>query len=227
MASNATVIEDAILCNQINKKSLNIANKGKIINRGVMLSNYTKETIDDCWESLTVNVIQNYQKGKGTVIKGFGTFTYKRQFINLEGTTNEYFRDKRDDEPVFIVSKDLNKDCMSGEYTHLNTIKCYNQKENKSIPLIPLNYSEIAYRLSMSKDEVENIISNLIKSIGDSISQGTFKNKIFPNLGILFCKYKIIAFKFNDEFILKIRNKNRKLNQAKKGISLIYLFIKI
>ena len=220
MASNATVIEDAILCNQINKKSLNIANKGKIINRGVMLSNYTKETIDDCWESLTVNVIQNYQKGKGTVIKGFGTFTYKRQFINLEGTTNEYFRDKRDDEPVFIVSKDLNKDCMSGEYTHLNTIKCYNQKENKSIPLIPLNYSEIAYRLSMSKDEVENIISNLIKSIGDSISQGTFKNKIFPNLGILFCKYKIIAFKFNDEFILKIRNKNRKLNQAKKGISL-------
>ena len=112
MASNATVIEDAILCNQINKKSLNIANKGKIINRGVMLSNYTKETIDDCWESLTVNVIQNYQKGKGTVIKGFGTFTYKRQFINLEGTTNEYFRDKRDDEPVFIVSKDLKIVCQ-------------------------------------------------------------------------------------------------------------------
>ena len=42
---------------------------------------------------------------------------------------------------------------MSGEYTHLNTIKCYNQKENKSIPLIPLNYSEIAYRLSMSKNQ--------------------------------------------------------------------------
>ena len=157
MATNATAINDAILCNQINKKGFIMANKGKKIKREIMLSNYTQETINDCWESLTINVIHNYEKGRGTVIKGFGTFTYKRQFVNLEGTTNEYFRDKREDEPVFIVSKDLNKCCMPGEYTQLNTIKYYTQKENKNIPLIPLNFSEIAYSLSMSKDEVQNI----------------------------------------------------------------------
>ena len=193
-----------------------MANKGKQINRGVMLSNYTNETIKDCWESLTINVIHNYEKGKGTVIKGFGTFTYKRQFVNLEGTTNEYFRDKREDEPVFIVSKDLNKNCLPGEYTQLNTIRYFIQKENKNIPMVPLSYSEIAYRLSMSKDEVENIITNLIKNIGDSISEGKFKNKIFPNLGVLFIKYNIIAMKFNDEFVEKIKDKNPKLIKSKK-----------
>ena len=107
MESNATAIEDANLCNQINKKGLIMANNGKKINRGIMLSNYTKEIIKDCWESLTINVIQNYEKGKGTFIKGFGTFTYKRQCLNLEGTTNEYYRDKKNDEPVFIISKEL------------------------------------------------------------------------------------------------------------------------
>ena len=216
MASNATVIEDAILCNQINKKGLVMANKGKKINRGVMLSNYTKETIKDCWESLTINIIQNYEKGKGTVIKRFGTFTYKRQFINLEGTTNEYFRDKREDVPVFIVSKELSKNCLPGEYTQSNTIRYYIQKENKNIPIIPLNFSEIAFRLSMSKEEVENIISNLIKNIGDAISEGTFKNKIFPNLGILFIRHNIIAMKFNDKFVNKIKDKNPKLIKSKK-----------
>ena len=220
MATNATAINDAILCNQINKKGFIMANKGKKIKREIMLSNYTQETINDCWESLTINVIHNYEKGRGTVIKGFGTFTYKRQFVNLEGTTNEYFRDKREDEPVFIVSKDLNKCCMPGEYTQLNTIKYYTQKENKNIPLIPLNFSEIAYRLSMSKDEVQNIITNLIRNIGDSISEGKFKNKIFPNLGVLLIKYNIIAMKFNEDFVEKIKDKNPKLIKSKKIISL-------
>ena len=218
MTTNATVIQDTILCNEINNKSLITANKGISINRSVILSNYTKETIDDCWEALTINVIQNYQRGKGTYIKGFGTFTYKRQVINLEGTTNEYFRDKRDDEPVFVVSKELNRECMPGEYTKMNTIKFFNQKENKNIPIIKINYSEIAYRLSMSKDEVENILTHLIKNIGESISTGEFKNKIMPNLGVLFCKYKIIAMKFNENFISKIKEKNQKLIKAKKNI---------
>ena len=141
MTTNATVIQDAILSNEINSKSLITANKGIGINRSVILSNYTKETIDDCWESLAINVIQNYQRGKGTHIKGFGTFTYKSQSLHLEGTTNEYFREKRNEEPVFIVSKELNRECMPGEYTRLNTIKFYNQKENKNIPIIKLSYS--------------------------------------------------------------------------------------
>ena len=216
MISKTTVIEDANLCNTINKKGLFMANKGKKINRSVMLSNYTKEVINDCWESLTINVIQNYEKGKGTNIKGFGTFTYKRDWTNLEGTTNEYFRDKRESQPVFILSKDFNKCCLPGEFTQLNAIRYYKQKENKNIPIMPLNYSEISYRLSMSKDEVENIISNLIKNISDSVSEGTFKNKIFPNLGILFIKYNILAVKFYDDFIDRIKYKNDKFIKSKK-----------
>ena len=220
MTTNSTVIQDAILCNEINSKSLTISNsnKGLLINREIILSNYTKESIDDCWESLSTNIIQNYQRGKGTYIKGFGTFTFKRRIINLEGTTNEYFRDKREDEPVFIASKELNKDCMPGEYTKLNTIKYYIQKENRNIPIIKINYSDIAYRLSMSKDEVENILTHLFKDIGESISSGEFKNKIMPNLGILFCKHKILAMKFNEDFILKNRDKNPKLTKTKKSI---------
>ena len=220
MASNATVIEDAILCNEINKKGLNMANKGKKINRSTMLSNYTNEIINDCWESLSLNVIQNYEKGKGTIIKGFGTFTYKRQCLNLEGTTNEYIRDKKYDEPVFIISKEFNKCCIPGEYTRANAIRYYIQKENKNIPIAPISYSSIAYRLSMSKDEVENIISNLIKKMSESITEGKFKNKIFPSLGILFIKYNILAMKFNDDFIDKIKDKNHKLIQTKKFLSL-------
>ena len=160
----------------------------------------------------------HYQRGKGTYIKGFGTFTYKRQALNLEGTTNEYFRDKREEEPVFIVSKELNRECMPGEYEKFNTIKFFKQKENKNIPIIKINYSEIAFRLSMSKDEVENIITHLIKNIGESISTGEFKNKIMTNLGVLFCKYKIIAMKFNENLVSKIKEKNQKLIIAKKNI---------
>ena len=215
--TNATVIQDAILCNEINKKSILTANKGISINRSVILSNYTKEAIDDCWESLSTNIIQNYQRGKGTYIKGFGTFTYKNQIINLKGSTNIYFLDKREEEPVFIVSKELNNECMPGEYTKLNTIKFYNQKENKNIPILKINYSEIAYRLSMSKDEVVNILTHLIKNIGDSISTGEFKNKIMPNLGILFCKYKIIAMKFDESFLSKIKDKNTKFIKSNRN----------
>ena len=53
-----------------------------------MISNYTQETIDACWAALSTNIIQNYQKGKGTYIKNLGTFTYKAEEVNLEGTTN-------------------------------------------------------------------------------------------------------------------------------------------
>ena len=220
MTTNSAVIQDAILCNEINNKSLIISNsqKGLSINREIILSNYTKESIDDCWESLSTNIIQNYQRGKGTYIKGFGTFTFKRRITNLEGTTNEYFRDKREDEPVFIASKELNEDCMPGEYTKMNTIKYYIQKESKDIPIIKLNYSDIAYRLSMSKDEVENILTHLFKNIGESISSGEFKNKTMPNLGVLFCKHKILAMKFNDDFISKTKDKNPKLTKTKKNI---------
>jgi nucleoid DNA-binding protein len=218
MTTDAKVIEDAIICNEINQKAIDYANNGIPINRDIMLCNYTKQTIDDCWESLIMNVIQNYHKGKGTFIKGLGTFTFKRQVLNMKGTTNEYERDKGEDEPVFIVSKELNNKCMPGEYTRTNNIIYFTQKESKNIPISKISYSEIAYRLSMSKDEVENILKNLIKSISESIEQGKFKNKILPGLGILFCKYNIMAVKFFPELIERIKEKNQKLIRTKKRI---------
>ena len=74
-----------------------------------ILEEFTQEELDACWEALCINIIQNYQKGKGTFIKGFGTFTFKNPELNLEGTTNEIFRDKKLRYPIFIVSKEFNQ----------------------------------------------------------------------------------------------------------------------
>ena len=84
-----------------------------------VLQKYPQSEIDSCWNSLCINVIQNYQRGKGTFIKGFGTFTFKNSELNLEGTTNEIFRDKKLKKPVFIVSKELNTDSSLEIYTLL------------------------------------------------------------------------------------------------------------
>ena len=73
-----------------------------------ILEEFTQEELDACWEALCINIIQNYQKGKGTFIKGFGTFTFKNPELNLEGTTNGIFRDKKLRYPIFIVSKEFN-----------------------------------------------------------------------------------------------------------------------
>jgi hypothetical protein len=82
-----------------------------------ILSKFSQDELDLCWESLSINIIQNYQRGKGTLIKGFGTFTFKGTEINLEGTTNEVFRDKKERKPVFLVSKEFNENLKTGEDT--------------------------------------------------------------------------------------------------------------
>ena len=182
MISKTTVIEDANLCNTINKKGLFMANKGKKINRSVMLSNYTKEIINDCWESLTINVIQNYEKGKGTNIKGFGTFTYKRECVNLEGTTNEYFRDKRESQPVFILSKEFNKCCLPGEFTQLNAIRYYKPKENKNIPIfISKNKKLKEVEENIKKDTYDSCVKKFKKYKISTVTISS-KNEIVNNL---------------------------------------------
>lgn len=71
----------------------------------------------------------------------------------------------------------LYRERMPDEYTKLNTIKLFNQKDNKNIPIIEINYSQISYRLFMSKNEVENILIHLYKNIGESIFQENIKIK--------------------------------------------------
>ena len=134
-----------------------------------VLEKYPQEELDACWEALCINIMQNYQRGKGTFIKGFGTFTFKNPDLNLEGTTNEVFRDKKLRYPIFIVSKEFNPNIKPGEFNPVSGIRYYIAKENKNINIINLNYSEIAFSLSMTRDKVEKIIKCLLLYINESI----------------------------------------------------------
>jgi len=185
-----------------------------------ILSKFTQDDLDSCWQSLSISIIQNYQRGKGTLIKGFGTFTFKGTEINLEGTTNEVFRDKKERKPVFLVSKEFNENLKTGEYTNEYGIRYFNTKENKNIPISSINYSEIAFSLSMSKEKVFELIKHLIQYISDSITKKKFKNKVMPGLGVLILKQNILAVKFNKDFENNIKFKNTKLNLLKSNLSL-------
>ena len=220
MDFDKTRINSALLCNTLTSKAFSLANQRCILDRDDFINNYSQEIIDSCWESLSVNVIQNYQRGKGTIIKGFGTFTYKNSELNLEGTTNQNIRDKKPRTPVFIVSKEMNEHFCAGEYTRQNGIRYYTQKESKNIPIVKLNLAEMAYSLSMSKEEVGNLLKHLIFHISQSIVNKTFKNKILPGLGVLVNRNNIIAVNFNSSLIKENKTKNQNLVFTKKNILL-------
>ena len=213
-------INSACLCNSLTSKGFSLANRRFILDRDDFINNYSQEVIDACWESLSINVIQNYQRGKGTIIKGFGTFTYKNSELNLEGTTNQNIRDKKPKSPVFIVSKEFNENFCAGEYTKQNGIRYYTQKESKNVSIVRLNLAEIAYSLSMSKEEVANLLKHLIFHLSQSIINKTFKNKILPGLGVLLNRNNIIAVKFNESFKKENKTKNQNLTFTKKNILL-------
>ena len=169
MSTNSQTIEGSYLANKINLKGYTIANQGGILDREQIINNYSQETIDACWSALSINIIQNYQRGKGTLIKGFGVFTFKPQQVILEGTTNQYDRDLRVREPVFIISKELNENFCPGEYTRQNGIRYYTQKESKDISIVKINYAEMAYSISISKDELTYLLKHLFMHINESI----------------------------------------------------------
>ena len=74
---------------------------------------------------LCLYIAQNYESGRGTSIKGFGVFTYTSSEVNLEGTTNQYNRDKKGKKPVFIVSKEFNEYLKPGQYNQSITYEQY------------------------------------------------------------------------------------------------------
>ena len=222
MSMKSELIKNSILSNKINLKNFRISNlnKGKPCTTEDILQNYSQEIINECWASLCTNIIQNYQRGKGTLIKGFGLFTFKAPEVILQGTTNEYARDFRQREPIFIVSKELNERFCPGEYNKQNGIKYFTQKESKDISIVKINYAEMAYSLSISKDELTNIIKHLFSYINKSIINNTFKQKIMPGLGLLLNSNNIIAVKFDEELINNIKKKPQILNFTKKNILL-------
>ena len=68
------------MTNSVNAMGLRSFNNWGGINYQEILSNYPNNVIDKCWQNLSRSIIENYHAGKGTFIKGFGTFT----FTNVE-----------------------------------------------------------------------------------------------------------------------------------------------
>ena len=53
----------------------------------------------------------------------------------------------------------------------------YTQKINNNISIVKVNYAILSYDVNNSKEEYVNIITAIIKNIGDEIRRGVFKSK--------------------------------------------------
>ena len=219
MITNDVVIKNASLTNSLNMTGLKMANCAIEINREVLLSNYTPEILSTTWSVLCQFIAKNYHQGKGTYIKGFGTFTFDNYKVDLEGTTNQFIRDKKLRSPVFIVSSEFNENIKPGHYTE-NGIIYYNQKQNNSVNHVKLNFSEISYAISISKEETSTIINHLINHLSESIRMNNFKNKVMPDVGELILNRNILGVKFNEDLIIQSRTQTQRYNFVKKNMLL-------
>ena len=185
-----------------------------------ILSNYSPEILDKCWENFSRLIIENYQSGKGTFIKGFGTFTFTNVDYSLEGTTNEYTRDLKKRRPVFIVSNEFIDYLKPGIYTEKNGLLYFTQPVNNNIPMIKINYAKISYGTNISKEECVNIILSLIKEMGDKIRKGIFQKKEMKYLGIFIIKNDLFGMRFEDEIYKETSLQTQKLFHIKKNLKL-------
>ena len=183
-----------------------------------ILSNYPKEIINKCWNSLSRFIIENYLGGKGTFVKGLGTFTLTNIEIDLDGTTNKDLCDTKKRYPVFMVSNEFIDYIKTGIYTEKSGLIQYMQTKNGFIPIVKVNYAKISYGVNVSKEECYTIITSIIKNMADKIRRGIFKEKEMKDLGVFIVKENIFGMKFNktltDNFVLK----TQKLNEMKKNI---------
>ena len=161
--------KSARLTNSVNALGLRTFNNWGGINYQEILSNYPKDVIDKCWLNLSRCIIENYHSGKGTSIKGFGTFTFTNVEYNLEGTTNQYIRDIKPRYPVFLVSNEFVDYLKPGIFTEKSGLIYYTQKLNNKVPIIKLNLAKISYGANISKEECFTIISSTIKLMADQI----------------------------------------------------------
>ena len=184
------------------------------MSRENILKSFNQPIINKAWEALCINIAQNYQSGRGTTIKGFGVFTYVSPEVNLEGTTNQFSRDKKGIKPVFIVSKEFNEYLKPGQYNQNTGYLIYfTQKQNNSLSHVRLNYAEIAYSMGIKKEECTMIIQNIILYLDNAIRNKTFISKEMPHIGTLILQGNILGVKFNQEF-----SKNSDIPQHRKII---------
>ena len=184
------------------------------------LSIYPKDIIIKCWDCFSLLIKQNYLSGKGTFIKGLGTFTFTNIEYNLEGTTNEYLRDLKKRYPVFLVSTEFIDYIKAGIYVENKGVIQYDQKKNNNVPIVKINYAKIGFSIDISKEECFTIISSIIKNMADKIRQKNFKQKKMKDLGIFLVKDDILAMKFFPELITNSSLKTQILLNTKKNINL-------
>ena len=145
--------QTARLTNSINKTGLNSFNKWGGISFVDILKNYPEDLIERVWSTLSNFIIENYQMGKGTNIKGFGTFTFSSIEYSLEGTTNQFERDIKRRRPVFLVSKEFVDYLKPGIYNDKSGLMYYTQKINNNISIVKVNYAILSYDVNNSKEE--------------------------------------------------------------------------
>ena len=185
------------------------------------LSIFPKDIIIKCWDCFSLLIKQNYLSGKGTFVKGLGTFTFTNIEYSLEGTTNEYLRDLKKRYPVFLVSTEFIDYIKTGIYVENNDIIMpYDQKTNNNIPIVKINYAKIAFSIDISKEECFTIINSIIKNMADKIRKKNFKQKKMKDVGIFLIKDDLFAMKFFPELILNSSLKTQILFNAKKNLRL-------
>ena len=212
--------QTARLTNSINKTGLNSFNKWGGISFVDILKNYPEDLIERVWSTLSNFIIENYQMGKGTNIKGFGTFTFSSIEYSLEGTTNQFERDIKRRRPVFLVSKEFVDYLKPGMYNDKSGLMYYTQKINNNISIVKVNYAILSYGVNISKEEYVNIITAIIKNIGDEIRRGVFKGKYMQNLGTLIQKGNVFGMRFDLNLYNNTSLKTNELYHTKKNIQL-------
>ena len=210
----------AKLTNSMNSTYLRSFNQWGGVSYADILSNYPEDMINACWNNLSRFILENYQAGKGTMIKGFGTFTFTNVEYSLEGTTNQYNRDIKRRKPVFIVSTEFVEYLKPGMYTKKGGLLYYTQKINNSVSIVKVNYAKISYGTNISKEECYTIISTTFKLMGDQIRRGEYIPKYMEDLGLLLLRGHIFGMKFEDNLFDILSQKTQKLIHTKKNMRL-------
>ena len=208
------------LSNTINNIGFGAFNHKGEINHTDILNSYSSKILEDTWTQVSNFIKKNYESGKGTIIKGFGTFTFMNPEYNLEGTTNQYKRDLKLRRPVFIVSNEFLDFLKPGQFTKRGGLIYYTQKLNNKVSLVKFNFTELAFSLNISKEECKNIITTIIKDMADQIILRRFKSRELPGLGIILIRGNILGVKFYSEFNLETYKKVEKLNFTKNNLEL-------
>jgi len=208
------------LSNTINNIGFGAFNHKGEINHTDILNSYSPKILEETWTQVSNFIKKNYESGKGTFIKGFGSFTFMNPEYNLEGTTNQYKRDLKLRRPVFIVSNEFLDFLKPGQFTKRGGLIYYTQKLNNQVNLVKFNFTELAFALNISKEECKNIITTIIKDMADEIVARKFRSRELPGLGTILIRGNIFGVKFYPEFNLDTYKQTEKLNFTKNNIKL-------